>query len=66
MKQLRTHVLVDASESARRFGVAVSTVRRWAREKRIPSVRPSREVLRFDPSDVERALARRAREHAGA
>lgn len=58
--------LVDAGTIARRFGVAISTVRRWAREGRIPSVRPSRKILRFKPADVDRAFARPVKEAANA
>lgn len=42
---------------ARLYGVTVPTIRRWVREGRIPSIRPTRKVLRFRLTDVERALA---------
>lgn len=42
---------------ARLYGVTVPTIRRWVREGRIPSIRPTRKVLRFRLADVERALA---------
>jgi excisionase family DNA binding protein len=52
--------LVTAREVAARFGVAVSTVRVWVRQRRIPCVRFSRKVIRFDLAAVERAVAQTA------
>jgi excisionase family DNA binding protein len=48
--------LVSAVVVAERFGVTVPTVRRWVREGRIACIRPSRRVMRFRLSDVERVL----------
>lgn len=50
--------LLTAGELAARLGVAVSTVRRWAREHRIPSLRLSRKVVRYDIRAVENAALR--------
>ncbi|NLX21650.1 MAG: helix-turn-helix domain-containing protein [Phycisphaerae bacterium] len=49
--------LVNADDVARRFGVTVATVRRWVRESRVPALRPSRRVVRFDLQAVESALS---------
>jgi len=54
----RSCELVTAEEIAKRFKVTVETVQRWAREGRIPCVRPSRRIVRFRLGDVERAVAR--------
>ncbi len=51
---------VDAGAIAKLIGVKQTTVRRWAREGRIPYLRPTGRVLRFDPDAVEQALAERA------
>ena len=53
---MQTDRLVDAEAVADRFTVAVSTVNRWVRERRIPFVRPSRRVVRFDLDQVDAAL----------
>lgn len=52
----RPHKLVNASVIANRYGVSPDTVVRWARERRVPCVRPSRRVLRFCIDDVDAAL----------
>ena len=56
--------LITSEQVARRYGVTVATVSRWVREERIPCVRPSRRIVRFHLADVERAIARPAREAA--
>lgn len=40
--------LVTAEDLGRRLSVRASTIRRWAREGRIPAVRPTSRVIRFD------------------
>ena len=47
--------LVTTREVAERFGVAVSTVRRWVCDGRIPYVRVSKRTVRFDLEEVERS-----------
>jgi excisionase family DNA binding protein len=41
---------------AQRLGVTVATVTRMVRTGRIPAVRLSRKVIRYDPAKVEEAL----------
>ncbi len=48
--------LVTAEVLAIWLGVKPRTVRDWAREGKIPSLRISPKVLRFDPDDVLRTL----------
>ncbi len=50
-----------AHEIGQKLGVKASTVKRWARDGLIPSLRLTGRVLRFDPKAVERALHLRAR-----
>ena len=50
--------LVTAEEVAERLRLRPDTVRRWTREGRIPSIRLSAKVIRFDLDDVEAALRR--------
>jgi excisionase family DNA binding protein len=49
---------LTAAELAERLRVRPSTIRAWARVGRIPMVRLSRRVLRFDFEDVVAALRR--------
>ena len=49
--------LVTTREVAERFSVAVSTVRRWVRDGRIPYVRVSKRTVRFDLEQVERFVS---------
>lgn len=48
--------LVTAEDIGDRVRVKATTVKRWAREGRIPSLRLTGRVLRFDPVAVEEAL----------
>ena len=48
--------LLDAAELARLLGVRPATVRKWAREGRVPEIRLSAKVRRFDYADVMGAL----------
>ena len=56
--------LVTADVIAERFDVTPETVVRWAREGRIPSIRPSRRILRFRVAEVEAALTQPAQRGA--
>ena len=51
--------LLTAEELAQRLAVSPRTVRRWAKETRIPEVRASARVRRFDYEDVLAALKQR-------
>ncbi len=57
--------LVTTREVAERFGVAVSTVRRWVRDRRIPYVRVSKRTVRFDLEEVERFVSFNSRREGG-
>ena len=48
--------LLTAEELAERLAVSARTVITWARSGRIPEVRPSRRIRRFDYGDVLQAL----------
>lgn len=48
--------LMTGGDLAKRLRVSADTVRRWAREGRIPEVRVSRKVRRFREADVLAAL----------
>lgn len=48
--------LLDLHAVAARVNAGESTIRRWAREGKIPVVRLGRR-LRFDPRDVEQFIA---------
>ncbi len=58
--------LLTAEELAARLRLRPSTVRRWARRRRIPAIRISPKVVRFDPSTVIDALAGRTKGDAHA
>ena len=49
-------VLLDKSAIAKRLGVSPQTIVKWARDKRIPEIRISHKVRRFDFTDVLDAL----------
>jgi excisionase family DNA binding protein len=48
--------LLTAEDLAKRLRVSADTVRRWAREGRVPEVRLSRKVRRFRMADVAEAI----------
>ena len=48
--------ILDKAELARRLRVTPATVAKWAREKRIPEIRISPKVRRFDYGEVIAAL----------
>jgi len=49
--------LITAKELAARLRLSPNTIRRWAREGRIPRLRPSARVTRFDFDAVRLAIA---------
>ena len=51
-----TKVLVDSRRMAEIPSAKPGTIRLWAREKRIPSIRVGGKFLRFDPEAVLKAL----------
>jgi excisionase family DNA binding protein len=59
--------LMTAEEVANRFRVATKTIREWARDGRLPSIRlggpwPDSKLLRFRADAVEAALAKWGKE----
>jgi excisionase family DNA binding protein len=48
--------LITTSDLARRLGVTSDTIRKWARDGRIPCLRVGQKTLRFDPKAVLNAL----------
>ena len=51
-------VLLTAEELAERLKIQPSTVRRWSRDGRIPTVRLSPKVVRYDYDAVVETLRR--------
>jgi excisionase family DNA binding protein len=49
---MKTKEWLTAEEMGERIGVKPSTVKAWAKSKRIPSIRVNPKVLRFDPQAV--------------
>lgn len=52
--------LVTKADLARQLGVSEQTIRRWAKDGVIPAIRINRQVVRFDPIAVARALEARS------
>lgn len=50
--------LLTPAELAERFGLQEETIRRWARNGRIPFVRLGERTLRFDPDAVAAMVAK--------
>lgn len=48
--------LLTADEVADRLQLRPSTIRRWARDGRIPAVRVTAKVVRYDLAEVLRAI----------
>jgi excisionase family DNA binding protein len=55
-----TKELLNKAEVAERLGVSPETVAKWAREKRIPEIRISPKVRRFDFEEIITALKKRS------
>lgn len=51
---------MTADDIGKRLAVKGTTIRKWARQGLIPSVRLTGRVLRFDPDAVDEALRERA------
>ena len=52
--------LLTPDQLARRLGVRPRTIREWARKGRVPAMRLSRKVVRFDWETVLSALRQQA------
>ena len=57
--------LLTAEELAERLRVRPNTVKAWARDGRIPAIRLSPKIIRFDLDEVVEALRRRTAERQG-
>ena len=57
--------LVTAEEIARLIGVTRRTISAWARKGKIPRIKITGKVVRFDPDQVVRALKSRATDEPG-
>ena len=44
--------LITTAELAERFQVTPTTIRQWVRDRRIPAIKVSRRIIRFDLQDV--------------
>jgi len=51
---------LTAAELAARLRLTLDTIRRWTRDDVIPAIRVTSKVVRYDPSEVERALRERS------
>ena len=56
----RRHELLNRYDLAERLDVSPDTILKWARQGRIPVVRLSRKVLRFDYDGIVAALRKKA------
>lgn len=55
---METHrKLLDTAQIAEALNVCRNTVRAWARAGKIPFIRPSKQVMRFDLEAVIKALS---------
>ncbi len=61
MRTSSPHPLLTTRELAAHLSVQPRTVRRWARARAIPHLRPTPKTLRFDLADVRAALAARGK-----
>ena len=52
---------VTKHEIARRYGVGARTVSNWMKDKKIPWLKISARMVRFDPAEVDAALIRNHR-----
>ena len=59
------HEYLTAVELAERLRVRPATIRSWGRTGRIPTIRLSRRVLRFDLSEVLAALRQHVQKAEG-
>jgi len=66
MEKIAVSRLMDVNEVARALSVSVQSVRRWAKEQRLPSLKLGTRVL-FNPADVTRFVenARRGNGETG-
>ena len=52
--------LIDRYDLAERLGVSADTISKWARQGRIPAIRITRKVLRYDYDGIVEALRKKA------
>ena len=51
--------LMDYTETANRLGIKLGTLYAWVSQGRIPYIRLSGKLVRFDPASIERWLKER-------
>lgn len=57
--------LIGYAEASRLLGVPVATLYNWVSLKRIPHIRISKRMVRFDPERLRQWIERRVVEDAG-
>jgi excisionase family DNA binding protein len=50
--------LQTVEQIAKRFGVHPETVRLWVRQNKIPCIRPTERTIRFNVTEVEKAIGK--------
>ncbi len=51
-----SRLLLDTREMADVVGIAPGTLRRWAKERRVPVLKINARTWKFDPEKVKKAL----------
>jgi excisionase family DNA binding protein len=57
--------LLTAKEIARELNVSPSTITDWGRQGKIPRVKVSHKIIRYDPEAVQSALLKMAADKGG-
>lgn len=65
-KKEETVELIGYSEASRLLGIPVATLYNWVSLKRIPHIRMSKRMVRFDPERIRRWIEERVVEEGDA